>query len=660
MENTKHIKQKITDKNPLGEKLTGEKPSGETHAENNVKNNVENNVNNNAAVPEDLVEENARRNEALKTVYDPITGQGACGERTLINVNEIGEVWVPKEMLKNESDDIATNPHRFNKARMHYDFEFWCATCATVRDKVSGRNVKLRLNAPQRRVLAELERQRKSGQGIRMVLLKARQWGGSTLILMYMAWIQIVLRKNWNSLICGHKRNTSSAIKGMYNKLLRFYPKEYLEDSKPLRFRNFEGSSQTQLIEPRDCLVIMGSSYSEDAVRGYDVAMAHLSEVAFWAQSAHHDPFDIIRSVDGTILLGDLSMIVLESTADGMGNFFHSQWLDACNGRSDKQPVFVPWHEIEIYRQPVTDPMSLWKSLDAYERNLWDEHGCTLEMINWYHTKRKAYPSHHLMMAEFPTTDIEAFANSGSCIFNLESLDAMRRDCRPPIFMGDIISRPPQSLKNIALNGDMTKQLKIWAYPEKSQVRSRYIVAVDIGGRTEKADYSVITVLDRKEDRDLRPEVVAQWRGHIDHDRLAWKAAQLATYYNNALLVFESNSLERVKNESNEAKNILQFIKQHYGNIYRRESSRIGFHTNKDTKGRIVDLLIWWIRDHLYIEHDHDAIDEYGWFELKASGKHGAVDGKHDDIVMSRGIALLVAFESPLSPILNPADFIRA
>ena len=612
-----------------------------------------------SAVPENLVEENARRNEALKTVYDPIAGLGACGERIAVEVEGVGRVYVPAEMFDNEPRDIVHDRLLFNKTRFHYDFEFWCATCATVRDKVTGRNIKLVLNAPQRRVLAELERQRKSGQGLRMVLLKARQWGGSTLVLMYMAWIQIVLRKNWNSLICGHKRNTSSAIKGMYSKLLRYYPKEYLEEGKPLRFKTFEGSSQTQLIEPRDCLVIMGSSYSEDAVRGYDVAMAHLSEVAFWAQSAHHDPFDIIRSVDGTILLGDLSMIVLESTANGMGNFFHSQWLDACNGRSDKQPVFVPWHEIEIYRRPVADPVALWRSLDQYERDLWHEHGCTLEMINWYHTKRKAYPTHNLMMAEFPTTDIEAFANSGSCIFDLSSLDAMRRDCRPPIFVGDIISRQPHSLSNITLNGDLTRQLKIWAYPEKSQFKSRYIVAVDIGGRTEKADFSVITVLDRKESRDLKPEVVAQWRGHIDHDRLAWKAAQLATYYDNALLVFESNSLDQNKDESKKAENILQFIKRHYSNLYRRENRNLGFHTNAKSKGRIVDLLIWWIRDHLYIERDRDAIDEYSWFELKSTGRHGAVIGKHDDIVMSRGIALLVASESPLTPKLNPADFIH-
>lgn len=605
-----------------------------------------------------LLQENERRNQALSTPYDPLAGIGACGHRVPVEVDGVGCVYIPAEMLDNEPRDIVHDRLLFNKTRLRYDFEFWCATCATVRDKVSGRNVKLVLNAPQRRVLAELERQRKSGSGIRLILLKARQWGGSTLVLMYMAWIQIVLRKNWNSLICGHKRNTSAAIKGMYSKLLRYYPKEYLEEGKPLRFRTFEGSTQTQLIEPRDCLVIMGSAYSEDAVRGFDVAMAHLSEVAFWPQSPHHDPFEIIRSVDGTILLGDLSMIVLESTANGVGNFFHGEWLNACNGSSDKQPVFVPWHEIEIYRRPVTDPLALWQSLDDYERNLWFDHGCTLEMINWYHTKRKAYSSHHLMMAEFPTTALEAFANTGSCIFDLSSLDAMRRDCRPPLFMGDIISCQPHSLRHIMLNADATKCLKIWAQPVKSQFKSRYIVAVDIGGRTEKADFSVITVLDRKESRDLKPEVVAQWRGHIDHDLLAWKAAQLAVYYDNALLVFESNSLDRQKNESNSAQSVVDFIKQHYSNIYMRENRLTGFHTNARSKGRLVNLLVAWIRDRLYIERDYDAIDEFSWFELKKNGRHGAVEGKHDDIVMSRGIALLVAYDNPLTPKLNPTDFL--
>ena len=73
-------------------------------------------------------------------------------------------------------------------------------------------------------------------------------------------------------------------------------------------------------------------------------------------------------------------------------------------GQSDKQPVFVPWTEIAIYRQPVSDVAKLVGELDNYEKRLWED-GCTLEMINWYHHKRLEYPTQNLMAAEFPRSE---------------------------------------------------------------------------------------------------------------------------------------------------------------------------------------------------------------------------------------------------------------
>lgn len=76
-------------------------------------------------------------------------------------------------------------------------------------------------------------------------------------------------------------------------------------------------------------------------------------------------------------------------------------------------------------------------------------------------------------------------------------------------------------------------------------VTDRYLTVVDIGGRSNKADWSVITVFDRLFMSDGgKPVVVAQWYGHIDIDLLAWKAGQIAAFYDNSLLVIESNTLE--------------------------------------------------------------------------------------------------------------------
>ncbi len=589
-----------------------------------------------------IIHENELRNRRLQVPYDPIIGIGCTGERLPVAIDGVGEVLLPADMVCHMPDEVRHNVAVYRRERIKWDFEYWCATCATVRHKLTGRNVKLTLNAPQRRVLAVFERQRKAGDGIRVILLKARQWGGSTLVLMYMAWIQLVLAKNWNCLICGHKRGSAKAIKGMYSKLLQFYPKEFLEqDEVRPTFKSFEGGGSAKYITGRDCLVILGSAHSEDAVRGYDIAMAHLSEVAFWPETAMHSPEDIVRSVDGSIMMGGMSLEVMESTANGVGSFFHTEWLRAQSGRSDKVAVFVPWHEIEIYRRPVVDVAALWESMDDYERDLWNE-GCTLEMINWYHHKRRAYKDHCMLMAEFPTNDLEAFANTGRCVFAINDLDRLREHCTVPLFSGDIMAVDGR-LKAVGLVQNATRQLKIWRMPEPTSLVSRYVAAVDIGGRGDKADYSVITVIDRKESDDEPAEVVAQWRGHTDHDLLAWKAAQLAHFYADALLVFESNTLEMEQTEGDDGNYILNLLATHYRNLYYRAKNRPGFQTNRRTKGQIVHNLIAMTRDRAYVEHDREAVDEMSWFQLLSKGQYGAVKGKHDDMVMARAIALFVA-----------------
>ena len=99
--------------------------------------------------------------------------------------------------------------------RYYEDFELWCRECVTITDKLTGRPIPFTLNAPQRRVLAVLEQQRQAHRPLRLILLKARQWGGSTLVQVYMAWMQLVRRTGWNSLICGHVKDASANIRGM-------------------------------------------------------------------------------------------------------------------------------------------------------------------------------------------------------------------------------------------------------------------------------------------------------------------------------------------------------------------------------------------------------------------------------------------------------------
>ena len=189
-------------------------------------------------------------------------------------------------------------------------------------------------------------------------------------------------------------------------------------------------------------------------------------------------------------------------------------------------------------------------------------------------------------------------------------------------------------------------------------------MSVDIGGRSRNADFTVMTVIDRFPMMfDEKPKVVARWRGHIRYDLLAWKAAELAHFYGDALLVIEKNTADtrkgRIEEEGEHSGSVIDEIADYYPNLYIRASevdkvtqkvtNVYGFHTNVQTKEYVIDNYVSYIEDALYVEPDKQAYDEILIYERKEDGTLGNVDGKnnHDDIVMSTGIGLYVSQKMP-------------
>lgn len=655
------------------------------------------------------VEANRLRNEKLKRYYSPETGEGSdTGDRRPIRLADapLPLQYIPAAMFdeplvqqlaragslaghlrqqgvevpdgystpavdgeKEEGDlsPLDTLWREWIRLRIRYDFEFWAFCFVRIKDKLGANDIPFRLNRPQRRILGMLEAMRTHDRPIRLILLKARQWGGSTLIQIYMAWIQLVHRRNWNSVICAHIKESAANIKGMYSKLLANYPDWLLEGGRP-KFRPFERMANTSVIVGRDCRVTIGSAESQESVRGIDAAMAHLSEVAFWRNSRMKSPEQLVRSVCGSIMLLPYSMVVMESTANGTGSYFHQECERAKRHESDKQFAFVPWFEIEMYAIPVDDYESLIATLTDYERMLWSR-GATLEAIAWYRQKRKEYARHTDMMAEYPSDDIEAFCYSGERVFDPTLVEKLRRGCCAPRFVGDIHGREltgHDALEGIELEARPGGPLQVWEYPaEKHEIRDRYLAVVDIGGRSDAADYSVIAIFDRYWMLEGGPaEVVAQWRGHIDHDLLAWKAAQLAAYYQNALLVIESNTLETEHDDSEHSAYLLDTLSRYYDNLYARQappdsigqrpSSRWGFHMNRATKVLVIDAQRSALREGAYIEHDAQACYEHDVFERKPNGSYGAMEGHHDDILITRCIGNYICSRD-LPSFIHPA-----
>lgn len=666
---------------------------------------------------EQVVKANKQRNEKIKEPFDPIMGLNAPPQpRFLFAIEDVEwllpssmqELEIITELQKLGSIKAFCKEHKLNGMeeyvkwqltyqRCRHDFCFWAATCCTVKDKRSGRDIKFSINRPQRKTLTALEEMRLADKPIRMIILKARQWGGSTLVQMYMAWIQLMLIEGRNSAIVAHINSSSLNIRAMYKRLIENYPPKMLglpSDTK-LELAPFNASRTDYTIkhsrdQVRNMIISVGSMQTPDSIRGSDVGLVHFSEVGVWKKTENRTPEEVIQATQSSVIAEPLTMVVMESTAKGEGNLFHKEWLDAKSGSSDKYPIFIPWREIENYNKPFDNQQQeldfaiqlVKNAKEPYAKNtrsepgsylwrLWND-GSTLEGLHWYIEQRKAYRDHDSMASEFPSDDIEAFAHSGSSVFDADRIEDLRKDCSIPIARGEIRGQAlegKEALKQLKFYNETHGDLKIWEFPDTSfRHRDRYIVSVDIGGRGVKADWSVIVVLDRwPRTQGKGDKVVAEWHGHIRHDLLAWKMAQIAAFYDDALLVVESNTFETrdAATEGEHSAFILDRIGQTYRNLYARETGpesvrkgkpgrKWGFHTNTRTKPLIIDNLTRIIEEHLYIEREEETLHEYRVYQRDNNGETNAAEGEHDDRVMARAIGLYVSDNMPQPRKVNP------
>lgn len=663
----------------------------------------------------DIIKENEKRIATIYAKFNPITGEGSVGQRKKIEISDfpLRFQWLPSEMLhvplvkkiikagtvsrfltdclkvEDNEEECSKVIDQFIRLRHRFDFPFWAATEAYIKRKGGGEDVLFRLTFPQRKLIATLEDLRLSSTPIRIVLLKARQWGGSTAIQLYMAWLQLVHEKGLNSLIIAHQGAGSDEINDMFTRLMEHYPTSLLYsigeayDLNEPKLVNVGKSGNIRRVPQRNCKIKIGTAERPDSCRGGDYNLVHLSEVGLWKATEGKKPEDIVRSACSGVLFKPYTMIVYESTANGSGNFFHREFVDARNGDSQFHPFFISWFDIEAYSIPFQDKkeemeFAEWLYNNKENKNvtssreepgvylwwLWTI-GATLEGIKWYIEERKKYTDHGQMASEYPSDSVEAFVNSGQRVFDKYLVDKLASSCRPPKCIGEVYAKGDEgkaALQNLRFSEDRQGQLWVWNLPDIWQGEKcldRYLVVVDIGGRSGKADWSVIVVFDRLPmiEND-RPVVVAQWYGHIDMDILAWRAAQIAAFYDNALLVIESNTLETHDRErqvdGDQSLYILNQIKDVYPNLYARKQSdediregrpkKYGFHTNTATKPKIISTLVKVIREHLYTERDKRCIFEYLNYERKPNGSYGAITGEHDDLLMTRAIGLHICF----------------
>lgn len=534
--------------------------------------------------------------------------------------------------------------------RLKNDRAWYIENFLKIRDK-RAQIIPFKLNKAQKIVLDIIKRDEEAGKPKRYLVLKARQMGLSTLFE-GLIFHDTSTNENKNSLIIAHEEQASSNLFNMSKLYFENIPdvirplKKYA-NGKVLSFENPESDEAIKRENPGlRSKISIATAGSGEVGRSATYHNIHASEVAFFPD-AKVTMLGLMQSVPDQ----PNTMVVLETTANGVGDWFHEQWVQAEKGLNEFTPIFLPWHIQPEYTRPFfTDEerISFIESVDmitqdmngnpvrTYEYELMQKHDLTYEQLNWrkYTIRNKCQGDDILFMQEYPSTPEEAFISSGRPKFNIRSLRAYQNQQKEPIKTGYLREN---ETGEVEFYEDPKGYVSIWVEPSS---KYSYSIGADVAEGLATGDFSAAYVGNDEFD------IVARWYGHIDPDLFGEELAKLGKYYNHAYLGVESNNhgLTTIKS----------IIRKDYPNIYHMKSfekisddytPKVGWHTNQRSKPLMIDKLAEFIREKYLGIPDPLLISEMFTYIIEDNGKTNGQAGTHDDTVMACGIMLQLLLE---------------
>jgi hypothetical protein len=517
------------------------------------------------------------------------------------------------------------------RERLLKDFAFWAKHSCKIRTK-AGAIVPLVLNRVQKRFLALVVRQLQTTGRIRVVVLKGRQQGLSTVISAYIYWFlsQHSARKG---IVIAHVKDSTQALFDMYKRAHEHMP-------ALLRPSTRYSSRRELVFDKLDSGLMVATAGGDSIARGETLQCMHLSEVAFWPKTFANANFNgLIQALPDV----DETMCFVESTANGVTGQFFDLWRGATEGTNGFETFFSAWYESAEYQE--TPPATFERT--PSEQELVDLYNLNDAQLYW-RRRKIAHSGIELFNQEYPCTADEAFITSGRPVFDQHVLLDMLNNAKEPIAR---MAVEPTAQGHKVVDHPRGELLVY----HKREETSNYAIGADVSvgiKSPEKADWCVAQVLDD----DMRQ--VAVWRGQVTPDEYARVLFALGMYYNNALIAPERNGhglLVCVRLWTDLSyPNVFMDLKE--GEIAERETLNLGFQTNVSSRPLIIDKLRGFIRDRDIEINDRTTLSELQTFVCTDTGKMEAEQGTFDDCVLALAIAAHV-HPGKWSPIDVTDDF---
>ncbi|MBK3774764.1 hypothetical protein GAY31_11415 [Azospirillum brasilense] len=515
------------------------------------------------------------------------------------------------------------------RKKLKDDFEFYSDSAVKIRTK-DGNIKPFKINKAQKFALDKILAQWRETGKIRVIVLKGRQLGFSTLAENFIYWM-VSQGFGKKAMVVTHHSDSTRALFDMVRRTHEMMP--------PLLKMATSYSSRRELVFDKlqsGYVVATASGDSGSLGRGETITHLHASELAFWPKSSAKEQWTgLIQAVPNS----SDSVVIIESTANGFGNLYYDLWDKAVKGENEYLPIFIPWYWADEYRAPVSASFERTPE----EEDLVRLYGLDNEQLQFRRYKI-ADSGREMFQQEYPMCPEEAFVTTGRPVFNPEQLVEMAKNAKAPLVRKALVGVPGK------LTWENHARGELFCYTEHDPAE-QYVIGADVALGVKDGDFSVAQVLDGNK------QLVATWRGHVHPDYFGHVLAELGKFYNDARVIVESNN--HGLTTLTKLRDLLYpnyYTEVSLDKVTESETVKLGFAVTVKTKPLIIDKLRASMREREIEIHDKTTLGELQTFIVTEEGRMEAEAGHHDDCVMALALANYV-HEGRWQPIQNSEDW---
>lgn len=458
------------------------------------------------------------------------------------------------------------------------------------------------------------------------IILKARQIGFTTMSIGLMLYYASTM-PNSNYLMLSYD---TDSVQNIFNRLKMMY--ESMPDKYKVPQRRM---NKMELLLTNGSRIAVKVAGNKELGRSFTCQLIHCSELAFWSEEQQEKG---LLALEQSLAKNDTSRIIIESTANGIGNNYYNLFNSAYKGNSKYKAFFYNWFTNKTqfksdykiaekwYRSCMHGERLAEKDLSPIEKELFNK-GASLLQLMWRQWKLQDCKEEEFNQ-EFPSTPENAFITTNTGVFDADVITS-RYNYLPNICKYKEIKPLPQNLQKYFGNG-------LIIYKDVKS-KERYFGGIDTGAGL-RGDYSSIVIVDSSGE-----QVAIFNRNDLPVYKFAKVAYDLGMYFNYCMYLPERNTygldlITRLRREMG----YLQVLKiKRFDKIKGQKVWDYGFYTDNVSKSKLIMDYKEAFEEGMILVNDRDTLDQMRIY-VESNGTFNNIKGQnnHDDLVISFALAV--------------------